>query len=102
MTLDITQAELSDGVRSSPSSISGHEDGGYVPSADRVWCWVRLLLTRESSAVHIARLRANLPRAGVVTVLELTERQYSRRLLMLNTSRPERVESEGGQLTLVL
>lgn len=61
----------------------------------------RLLLTRESSAMHIERLRANLPRAGTVTVLELTEKQYEGRLKLLNTANPYR-EDETAQLTLVL
>ena len=61
----------------------------------------RLLLTRESSAAHIARLKANLPRAGVVTVLELTEKQYASRLRLLNTQQDTQVD-EGAQLTLIL
>lgn len=61
----------------------------------------RLLLTRESSATHVARLKCNLPKSGVVTVLELTEKQYGGRLRLLNTaSRPE--HDEKVQLTLVL
>lgn len=61
----------------------------------------RLLLTRESSAAHVARLRDNLPSAGVVTVLELTERQYMARLQLLNTHQGQEPEPEGSQLTLV-
>lgn len=60
----------------------------------------RLLLTRESAAVHIARLKQNLPRAGIVTVLELTEKQYSSRLRLLNTTTPNNEASQAVQLTL--
>lgn len=63
----------------------------------------RLLLTRESSTAHVERLRCNLPPAGVVTVLELTEKQYSSRLRLLNTNPPTSSHDEqGAQLTLVL
>lgn len=62
----------------------------------------RLLLTRESSSVHVARLRGNLPPAGVVTVIEMTEKQYESRLRLLNT-RPECTgDEQSAQLTLVL
>lgn len=60
----------------------------------------RLLLTRESAAAHIARLKQNLPRSGIVTVLELTEKQYSSRLRLLNTTIPNNEASQAVQLTL--
>lgn len=65
----------------------------------------RLLLTRESASTHIARIKANLPKAGIVTVIELTERQYENRLRLLNTAEDERsktADNSESQLTLVL
>lgn len=60
----------------------------------------RLLVTRESAATHIARLKLNLPRAGEVTVIEMTEKQYENRLVLLS-ERNEPLEEQGAQLTLV-
>lgn len=59
----------------------------------------RLLLTRESSATHMARLQANLPPAGIVTVLELTEKQYASRARLIDTSAHDELE-EHAQLTI--
>ena len=64
----------------------------------------RPLFTRESSKAHIERLHANLPPAGVVTVFELTEKQYADRMMLLDT-RESQSEGGGGeevQLTMVL
>ena len=64
----------------------------------------RVLLTRESMATHVARLKLNLPEAGAVTVLTLTEKQYADRLVLLKppTPRPAPAPEEGPvQLTLV-
>ena len=60
----------------------------------------RLLITRESAATHVARLKANLPSAGEVTVIEMTEKQYEDRLVLLS-ERKERPVEQGAQLTLV-
>lgn len=62
----------------------------------------RILFTRESSAAHIARLRMNLPTAGTVTVIEMTEKQYENRKVLLS-KRPvvSETESMQAQLTLV-
>lgn len=62
----------------------------------------RVLLSRDSVETHLKRLRANLPPAGAVTVLTLTEKQYEAREILVDT-RP--VASRGGpdsgpQLTL--
>lgn len=61
----------------------------------------RVVLTRESVDSHMRRLRANLPQAGAVTVITLTEKQYEDRAVLIDT----RVTSNGGadlgaQLTL--
>ena len=76
-------------------------EDGYVMEQYSIYS--RLLLTRESSATHIARLKQNLPDAGAVTVLELTEKQYENRLVLLKPNKPSNVDDEGPvQLTLVL
>lgn len=56
----------------------------------------RLLVTRESAAAHIARLKLNLPSAGEVTVIEMTEKQYEDRMVLLSEHK-----EQGAQLTLV-
>lgn len=61
----------------------------------------RLLLTRESANTHIARLRANLPCSGEVTVIQLTEKQYGDRLVLLSDHKLERPKEQGAQLTLI-
>lgn len=75
------------------------EDGYHM---EQYSVYSRLLLTRESARVHIARLKANLPRAGEVTVIEMTEKQYEDRLVLLS-DRPEQPgpSRQGTQLTLV-
>lgn len=75
------------------------EDGYHM---EQFSVYSRLLLTRESASTHIARLRANLPSAGEVTVIEMTERQYEDRLVLLG-DKPKRAEAsaQGTQLTLV-
>ena len=59
-----------------------------------------LVFTRESSKVHVERIRANLPKAGVVTVFELTEKQYEDRLTLLDASAHPAPGEEGAQLTI--
>lgn len=75
------------------------EDGFHM---EQFSVYSRALLTRESSKVHIERIRANLPKAGVVTVFELTEKQYASRLQLLDTRTPSCDEPAGAQLTLVI
>lgn len=62
----------------------------------------RIVLTRESSAAHIERLKANLPHSGIITVFELTEKQYENRIRLLNTIPEPKVKQAGVQLTLML
>lgn len=71
-------------------------------SREQFSVYSRILLTRESSAAHIERIRRNLPSAGVVTVFEMTEKQYASRQKLLNTLPPSRRHESGVQLTLVL
>lgn len=75
------------------------EDGYHM---EQYSVYSRILLTRESLGTHIARLRANLPRAGEVTVIKMTEKQYEDRLVLLNnTPRNRNAPEQGAQLTLV-
>jgi CRISPR-associated protein Cas2 len=63
----------------------------------------RVLLTRDSAETHLQRLRSNLPAAGSVTVLELTEKQFENRRVLVDT-RPYKNKNPsdlGPQLTLV-
>ena len=71
---------------------------GYT--MDQFSVYSRVLFTRESAKTYVDRLKANLPRAGVVTVFELTEKQYADRLMLVNTR--DTPESPPVQLTLVL
>ena len=62
--------------------------------------YTRILLSRDGADAHLRRLRAHVPAAGSVTVLELTEKQYSCRTTLVDT-RPGRQEADlGAQLTL--
>lgn len=61
----------------------------------------RVLLTRDSAAAHMRRLKANLPPAGVVTVLTLTEKQYESREVLVSVGRSLPSTADlGSQLTL--
>lgn len=61
----------------------------------------RVLLSRDSADAHLKRLKANLPIAGAVTVITLTEKQYEGREVLVD-SRPNvsRADDLGPQLTL--
>lgn len=77
-------------------------EDGYLMEQYSVYS--RLLLTRESADVHIERLKQNLPDAGAVTVLKLTEKQYEDRLVLLKPNKPSPADEQGPpvQLTLLL
>lgn len=72
-------------------------EDGYLMNQYSVYS--RVMLSRDSADAHIERLRANLPPAGKVTVLSLTEKQYEDRLVLVDT-RPGQPEDLGAQLTL--
>lgn len=74
------------------------EDGFHM---EQFSIYSKVLLTRESGSKHIKRIQAHLPQAGIITVLELTEKQYEDRLQLLNTTPAPKVEAEKAQLTLV-
>ena len=61
----------------------------------------RVLLTRDSAEMHLKRLKVNLPEAGEVTVLTLTEKQYESRDVLVHTRTNEaRAVDPGSQMTL--
>lgn len=61
----------------------------------------RVLLSRDSADAHLRRLKSNLPPAGAVTVLTLTEKQFEAREVLVET-RPATAQSvdPGAQMTL--
>ena len=63
----------------------------------------RILLSRDSADAHLKRLKANLPMAGEVTVLVLTEKQYEGREILVHTraKKGSQVSDLGSQMTLV-
>ena len=76
-------------------------EDGFVMEQFSVYS--RATLGRDSMDVHIKRLKANLPAAGRVTVLCLTEKQYEGRLTLVCTDGyRSRAKDLGGQLTLIL
>lgn len=73
------------------------EDGFHM---EQFSIYSKVLLTREGSEKHVRRIKSHLPNAGVITVLELTEKQYEDRLLLLNTAPAPKIEPEAPQLTI--
>lgn len=73
-------------------------DGYYM---EQFSVYTRVTLSRDSAETHIKRLRANLPLAGAVTVLTLTEKQYEMRQVLVSTRRKPIQGELGSQLTLV-
>lgn len=61
----------------------------------------RVLLSRDSAEAHLRRLKENLPKAGAVTVLTLTEKQYESREVLVDTRPRQSVcVDPGAQMTL--
>ena len=61
----------------------------------------RVLLSRDSADAHLKRLKANLPEAGEVTVITLTEKQYESREVLVHTRMGgSQVVDSGSQMTL--
>lgn len=73
-------------------------DDGYQMEQFSVYS--SLSFSRENIQSHIARLRANLPEAGIVTVYQFTEKQYEGRELLVNTYSNNARTDTGAQLTL--
>lgn len=74
-------------------------DDGY--QMEQFSIYSRVLLSRESLNSHMERLNANLPRAGSVFVLELTEKQYESRKILVNKCTGKKPAALGAQMTLV-
>lgn len=62
------------------------EDDGYMREQNSVY--TRSLLSRSSVAAHRDRLRDHIPPAGSVVAIELTEKQYVDREILVET-RPQ-------------
>lgn len=61
----------------------------------------RVLLSRDSAEAHLRRLKLNLPPAGAVTVLTLTEKQFENREVLVDSGMHESgIKDQGAQLTL--
>lgn len=74
------------------------KDGYHM---DQFSVYTRVILTRESVDAHMKRLKANLPQAGAVTVITLTEKQYEDRAVLVDTRvSPSDGQDLGAQLTL--
>ena len=62
----------------------------------------RVLLSRDSAETHLKRLRGNLPSAGAIMVLTLTEKQYESREVLVDCRTNEcRIADPGPQLIFV-
>lgn len=74
---------------------------GYVMEQFSVYS--RVTLGRDVLQTHLDRLRRNLPLAGSVTVLTLTEKQFEDRLVLLSPLRgmQNQTQDYGAQMTLV-
>ena len=61
----------------------------------------RIVLSRDAGETHLKRLKANLPEAGTVTVLTLTEKQFQGRQILVDTRVQATPSDPGIQTTLV-
>ena len=62
----------------------------------------RVTLSRDNLDAHVERLRAHLPRVGMVTALTLTEKQYESREVLVHVGMHENLPADpGSQMTLV-
>ena len=62
------------------------EDDGYMREQNSIY--TRSLLSRSSAEAHRDRLRDHIPPAGSVVAIELTEKQYVDREILVET-RPQ-------------
>jgi CRISPR-associated protein Cas2 len=72
-------------------------DGYYM---EQFSVYSRILSSRDRTQSHLDRLRANLPSAGAVTALLLTEKQYENRVVLVDTRCTRSYEQVGPQLTI--
>jgi CRISPR-associated protein Cas2 len=73
------------------------KDDGYMMLQYSVYA--RVCRGEDGSMKHIARVTRNLPAAGSVRALQVTDRQYGRMRLLLGEARPT---ERAGSLQLVL
>ena len=73
-------------------------DDGYQMEQFSVYS--RVLLSRESLNTHLERLNASLPAAGSVFVLELTEKQYENRRILVKKHVDKQTANLCAQMTL--
>ena len=73
------------------------KDGYHM---DQYSVYSRVLLSRETADTHLKRLQENLPIAGRVTVITLTEKQYESREILVDTVSGKDLPDIGPQLTL--
>ncbi|MCI8367001.1 MAG: CRISPR-associated endonuclease Cas2 [Eggerthellaceae bacterium] len=71
---------------------------GY--SMEQFSVYSRIALGRDSVDTHIARLKDNVPGAGSVTVMILTEKQYEGRMVLLGRPKQNHSNDYGAQMTL--
>lgn len=65
--------------------------------------YTRVMLGRDSAEAHLERLKRNLPDAGRVTCIMLTEKQFEDREVLVCTSTYEnKLADIGSQMTLML
>ena len=58
-------------------------------------------VSEKSAEAHLRRLKQNLPPAGAVTVLMLTEKQFENREVLVDSGMHEGgIKDQGAQLTL--
>lgn len=70
---------------------------------DQFSVYTRVTLGRDNLNTHLERLRANLPDAGRVTVLSLTEKQYEdREVLVCSSAYESEYLDPGAQMTLII
>jgi len=60
----------------------------------------RVTLGTENTSSHLSRVNKNLPPKGCVTVLELTEKQYTGRKILINSSKRGELSYNPAQLSL--
>ena len=76
------------------------DDDGYPREQNSVYS--RNLLSRASSESHAEQLRKHLPPAGHVVAMELTEKQYVDRKVLVNTNPSNGRDDQGPGTQLFL
>ncbi|WP_165043528.1 CRISPR-associated endonuclease Cas2 [Adlercreutzia sp. ZJ138] len=71
---------------------------GY--SMEQFSVYSRVTLGRDSTEVHVARLKNHIPTAGSVTVFTMTEKQFENRMVLLGKRKQNHSNDYGAQMTL--